>query len=80
MDLLKDSKLCVLNGRVTPTLDDYTFISHLGKSVVDYIAVNHEALQFCTKFEVVTMTECLDKFNLYQYLSNICNKNQTTLF
>ncbi len=78
MDFLTDSKLCVLNGRVTPTLDDYTFISHLGKYVVDYIAVSHEALQFCTKSEVVTMTECRDKFNLYQYLSNSC-KNQTTL-
>ncbi len=25
MDFLKDNKLCVLNGRVTPTLDDYTY-------------------------------------------------------
>ncbi len=73
-DFLKDSKLCVLNGRRNPRLDDYTFISH----VVDYIAVNHEALQFCTKSEIVTMTEFLDKFNLYQYISTTCKK-QTTL-
>ncbi len=79
MDFLKDSKLFVLNGIVAPTLDDYTFILHLGKSMVEYIAFNHEALQFCTKSKVVTVTECLDKFNLYQHLSNTCKKNQTIL-
>ncbi len=29
-------------------------------SMADYITVNHEAFQFCTKSEVVTMTDCLD--------------------
>ncbi len=38
-----DSKICVLNERVNSGKDDYTFSLHIGKSVVDYIAVNHNA-------------------------------------
>ncbi len=34
---LNDSKRCVLNGRFNPDCNNYTSISHKGKSVVDYI-------------------------------------------
>ncbi len=43
LELLKDSKICVLNERVNSGKDDYTFSLYIGKSVVDYIAVNHNA-------------------------------------
>ncbi len=41
----------------------------MGKSVIDYIAVNHNVLSYCTYFEVVTMTDGLDKYQLYTLIS-----------
>ena len=37
--LVKDTQFCVLNGRVTPEYNDFTYINGRGKSVVDYILV-----------------------------------------
>ena len=39
LDFVKDTQICVLNGRVTPEFDDFTNMSGRGKSVVDYILV-----------------------------------------
>lgn len=72
IEFLKDGKLCVLNGRVTPENNDFTFISHQGKSVVDYIAVNHEALCKFSYFDVLTMSDCIEKFDLFSLLSQTC--------
>ncbi len=44
----------------------------MGKSVVDSIAVNHNALSYCTHFQVVTMTDCLDKYQLHKVISEKC--------
>ncbi len=72
VDFLKDSKLCILNGRVKPDLDDYTFICHQGKSVVDYITIDHNSLEHCSHFEVITMTNCIEKYDLHGLLSEVC--------
>ena len=42
IDFLKDCKLCILNGRITQGLNDYTFFSSRGKSVVDYFLTSYE--------------------------------------
>ncbi len=37
IDFIEDCKLCILNGRLDPLNDNFTYISDKGKSVVDYI-------------------------------------------
>ena len=56
--------MCVLNGRLNPIRDSFTSISHRGKAVVNYIAVQND--QFChyDDFQVLTASEMLRKFNL----------------
>ena len=46
-DFLKDMQLCVINGRVTPQNDNFTFVSTHGRSVVDYIVTHHDCLEYC---------------------------------
>lgn len=41
IEFLKDSKCCVLNGRLNPENDHFTSISVKGKAVVDYIVTPH---------------------------------------
>ena len=67
IDFLKDGKVCVLNGRLCPERDNFTFVSNRGRSVVDYIIVPHDCLQMCHSFEVMTMSELMDNFHLYDY-------------
>ena len=70
VDFLKESKCCILNGRVCNDRDNYTFMSHLGKSVVDYIVVNHELLPNCKFFEVMTMNDCVERFDLLELVND----------
>ena len=71
-EFLKDSKCCTLHGRVKPELNNYTFMSHLGKSVNDHMIVNHNSLQHFYKCEVITRNECIEKFDLFHLLSQTC--------
>ena len=48
IDFLKDSKMCILNGRVTPNLDNFTCINARGKSVVLYADTSGKS-EFCIK-------------------------------
>ena len=45
--------------------NNYTCISALGKSVVDYICVPHESLSLCKNFKVLTMSDLINKLQLY---------------
>ena len=56
LEFLKDTKLCTLNGRVTPEFDNYTCLNTRGKSVVDYILTNHKNVSRCLKCAVHSMT------------------------
>ena len=60
LDFLKDSKMCVCNGRVTPEFDDYTYVHTKGKSVIDYVIVPNDALNSCKEFRVRTVKELLN--------------------
>ena len=37
VEFLQETAMCMVNGRVTPEHNDFTFIANRGKSVVDYI-------------------------------------------
>ncbi len=45
IDFLKDSKMCILNGRLRPENDNFTYLSDKGRSVVDYIVTPHDCLK-----------------------------------
>ena len=52
--------------------DGYTYISTLGKSVVDYIITSHDCLTKCKSFNVFTMNFLNEKCNTTQMLSTRC--------
>ena len=45
LEFLKDSKCCILNGRISPGKDHFTSISTKGKAVVDYVITHHECFE-----------------------------------
>ena len=71
LKFLKDTNLCMLNGRLTPTQDDYTFVSTRGLSVVDYVLVPHHSVNNCHYFSDC-MSDILTKLNLFDMLSESC--------
>ncbi len=62
LEFLMDTKMCIVNGRITPENNDYTFISTRGKSVVDYFIVPTDMLNKCIKFEVSRSRELINKY------------------
>ena len=71
IDFLHESKMCVGNGRV-PGSDNFTCISTKGKSVVDYIAINHDGLENCSEWKVFTPIDMLSDLNLQMLVSRGC--------
>ncbi|MES9883775.1 MAG: reverse transcriptase family protein [Sedimenticola sp.] len=64
IDFLKDTKMCVVNGRGDSTCDNYTCISTRGKSVVDYIIAPHAHLDTVKHFRVITVSDCTKRYNI----------------
>ena len=65
IDLLIECNMCIVNGRVGT--QDYTNISSIGKSVVDYLLVPHEQLQVITEFKVQTISDLINSYCLHGY-------------
>ncbi len=65
LDFLIESKMCVLNGRVTPEFDNFTCVSPKGSSVVDYIAVSHDNIYNCNYFKVHLVRDLMTAANVY---------------
>lgn len=61
IDFLKDSKCCILNGRLTPENDNVTAISVRVKAVVDYIVISHADIKTYLGFNVYTHSELIDR-------------------
>ena len=72
VDFLKNSKLCVLNGRFNVNLDNFTSIGR-GKSVVDYLFCPHSMLEMCSDFAVHT---CKDMATRYDYAHLIGSRSK----
>ena len=53
----------MLNGRVGS--DNYTCISPLGKSVVDFVCKAQVNLSSCSDFEVLTLSDLINELNLH---------------
>lgn len=61
IDFLKDTKCCVIKGRIPFSKDNFTSVSVKGKVVVDYIIVPHECLNFCDTFCVFTPNDLIER-------------------
>ena len=79
MEFLKDSNCCVMNGRFHENLDNFTYISTRGKSVIDYFICPHEHLKLCTNFEVKTVSDVIDKFLLHGLLNSKCKMSDHSI-
>ena len=72
IDFLHETKMCVLNGRVSAENNNYTFVSPRGKSVIDYIITDHHSLPYCKKFNIEQCSDIIQEFNLSSLLSDSC--------
>ena len=72
IEFLKDSKTCIVNGRITPDQNNFTCVNTNGKSVVDYFICQHENLKLIPKCEVLLIPDLLHNFNLFNMLSPFC--------
>ena len=68
IEFLKDTKFTILNGRVTPNKDNFTYITPKGKSVVDYFLSSQESLHFFKSFEVMPSNYLVDKLRIHTVL------------
>ena len=64
ISFLKDNRTVILNGRVTPHFNNYTFVSTRGVSVPDYIICPVDNLTNCEQFKVLLMTDIINYFGL----------------
>ena len=62
IEFLIEAKLCVCNGRITPSHNNYTFIHSRGKSIIDYIVVPLDSISKCLEFQVCTSREFINRF------------------
>ena len=61
LDFLKDGQLCIVNGRINPELDNFTFIDpSRGSSVVDFIVVPQANVPNVETFRVHTPCELME--------------------
>ena len=61
-EFLLDARCCIVNGRVTPEKNEFTFVHQRGRSVVDYFLVGIDSLDTCISCEVITPMRAFDMF------------------
>ena len=64
LQFLKDNRALICNGRVTPELNDFTFLSPRGRSVPDYIYCPADHIKYCTSMKVIRVSDIINQFNL----------------
>ena len=65
LDFCFESKFCVVNGRIDPFNDDFTYVSSKGTAVVDYFLTSHDQLHSVRPFEVILMTNVTDNIGIH---------------
>ena len=72
IDFLIECKCCIVNGRVTPSLDNYTSVSTKGNAVVDYFAVPQDRLANCVKCDTQLTLDLISSLNLQGLIGERC--------
>ncbi|MEW8545344.1 MAG: reverse transcriptase family protein, partial [Candidatus Thiodiazotropha sp.] len=63
IEFLVDCGMCMVNGRVGQ--NDFTHVSHRGKSVVDYVCTPYEQLSSVSDFHVYLMSDLVNALNCH---------------
>ena len=71
-EFCKDTKVCILNGRVSPASDNFTCINSRGRSVVDYFLTFHHTLKYCKSVKVFTVSEMIEKCGIVSMINSKC--------
>ena len=61
---LKDNRSIILNGRITPEYNDYTFVSTRGCSVPDYFFCPVDNIINCTEMKTVLISDVINDFKM----------------
>ena len=64
LTFLRDNRAVILNGRVTPQYNNYTFVSSRGSSVPDYIFCSLDNLPNCTSMKTLLISEIINDCGL----------------
>ena len=64
LQFLKENRALICNGRISPHLNDFTFLSTRGRSVPDYIYCPTDQIHQCREVEVVKVSDIIARFNL----------------
>ena len=61
---LKDNRSIILNGRITPKFNNFTFVNPRGCSVPDYLFSPIDHLNHCTEMRTVLMSDIVNLLNI----------------
>ena len=61
---MKDNRALVLNGRVTPQYNNFTFIKPQGKSVPDHMFCPLEQIGYCKEMKVLLIKDLINTLQL----------------
>ena len=61
---LKDNRAIILNGRVTPQYNNYTFVNPRGCSVPDYLFSPVDQLTYCREMRTLLMSDIVNTLNV----------------
>ena len=61
---LKDNRAVILNGRITPEFNNFTFVSPRGNSVPDYIFCPIDHMSSCASMKTVLVSDIINDFKL----------------
>ena len=73
LEFLNDNKLCILNGRITPHMDNFTCINSRGCSV-DYFLVPQQHVQICESCSVYCVNDLISSPGIHELLSSSCKE------
>ena len=61
---LKENRSIILNGRVTPEFNNYTYVTQRGCSVPDYLFCPVDHLTFCREMKIILMSDIVNMLNI----------------
>ena len=64
LTFLKDNRAIILNGRITPQLNNFTFVSPRGLSVPDYVFCPIDHMSYCHRMETVLIKNLINELNI----------------
>ena len=64
IQFLKDNRALILNGRITPEHNNFTFVKHAGRSVPDYLYCSSDHVNYSVSCKVLPVSDVINCYNL----------------